>query len=564
MQNRGLMPFGSPEVGAARHPALSFPRLRPSIHLRVQARTLQWLLLLAVLGGMALRVALWGDFALREDEALYAYWALHWRTVDPMLLTVWPDKPPLFLWILAGVMALLGDSQAGARWLNLAVSTLTIPVVAVVAQRLWQSPAAAIVAALLMALNPMAISFAPTVYTDPLLVCLGALMLLAAVCGRFGWAGAALAAACMTKQQGLLYAPLLLGMWWVGPRNWRALARMLLAAAVVAAPFLWWDSSRWAVAPSPWDLARRTYAPLALLPPVEWPARAHAWADLLWYLCSSTPVWLLLGLSMLFCLTRQNLPGGSKLPGRLSINTRHLLLLWAWALGFILIHMVTTVQVWDRYLLPLVPALVWVTAGPLAALIERVLAFARRGDSLPLQRGLQGLVLLALLGLAPPALDAARGDLPIGSDHGDYAGLQEAVAWLAGQPGPLVLYHQALGWHYRFYLFDELLPQGDQPARIDLRWFPSTAYLADNAAKTPYPPAYVVLPDWAPQRDLALHLRMRGLIGVPRLAAGRFVVWQIAHPRQPFCDWCYSAAPFAVERPLSGGAPPMTPREVQP
>lgn len=535
-----------------------FPSLRARArhHLarRAQSRVQQLVLSVIILGGMLLRVALWGEFALREDEAIYAYWALHWRTVDPMLLTVWPDKPPLFLWSLAGVMALLGDSQAGARWLNIAVSTLTIPVVALVARRLWRSPIAGVAAALLMALNPMAISFAPTVYTDPLLVLFGALMMLAALGGRYGWAGAALAAACMTKQQGVLYAPLLFGLWLVRARDGRALARALCGAALVAAPFLVWDSLRWSVAPSPWDLARRTYAPLALLPPDAWLARAQAWGAQGWYIWSSTPVWLL-GLAAL--------PAAVLSRGRPEANTRQLAVLWAWGIGFSLLHLLTTVQVWDRYLLPLVPVLIWISAGPVAALVRRLLVAAQQVSSLPLRRAIQALVLLALLSLAPGAVAAAQGDLPIGSDHGDYAGLHDAVAWLAEQPGPLVLYHQALGWHYRFYLFDDLLPIGEQPPRVDLRWFPSVAYLADNAAKTPYPPTYVVLPDWAPQRDLTLHLRMRGLAAVPRLRAGRFVVWQITHPAQPACDWCRSVAPFAVERPQSG-APAMTPVGAQP
>ena len=65
--------------------------------------------------GLALRLVLITRFPLREDEALYAYWALHALHADPHFLTVWPDKPPLFLWMLGGVFALLGPSEAAAR-----------------------------------------------------------------------------------------------------------------------------------------------------------------------------------------------------------------------------------------------------------------------------------------------------------------------------------------------------------------------------------------------------------------------------------------------------------------
>ncbi len=73
---------------------------------------------------------LWDRFPFREDEAIYAYWALHFARIDPWFLTVWPDKPPLFLWSLAGVFELFGPSPASARLLNMTVTALTVPVVA--------------------------------------------------------------------------------------------------------------------------------------------------------------------------------------------------------------------------------------------------------------------------------------------------------------------------------------------------------------------------------------------------------------------------------------------------
>jgi hypothetical protein len=144
--------------------------------------------------------------------------------------------------------------------------------------------------------------------------------------------------------------------------------------------------------------------------------------------------------------------------------------------------------------------------------------------------------------------------MPIGGDHGDYAGFTAATAWLANaEENPahssLILYHQALGWHFHFYLYDELQPQGDDPPRIDLRWFPSAAYLADNAAKSPYPPKYLLIPEWATPRDLALHLALRGLHLEPRLQVGRFTILEIIQPMRPLCNWCMSSLP--IELPTS-------------
>lgn len=70
--------------------------------------------------------------------------------------------------------------------------------------------------ALAMTLSPFAISFAPTVYTDPLLTLAGSLALCAATFGRRFWAGLWLGAAMMTKRQGLLYVPLVVAVLWIG------------------------------------------------------------------------------------------------------------------------------------------------------------------------------------------------------------------------------------------------------------------------------------------------------------------------------------------------------------
>ncbi len=165
--------------------------------------------------GFALRLGLLSAFPLREDEAIYGYWARAAMT-DPFFLHVWPDKPPLFIWLLSGAFALLGPSEATARLVSIFASTLTIPLVAAGAQRIWHSRTAALLAALLLMLNPYAVSFASTAYTDSLLVLFGT----GALCWRsihsrtqaLLGAGLLLGAACMTKQQGLFYLPLVVAL----------------------------------------------------------------------------------------------------------------------------------------------------------------------------------------------------------------------------------------------------------------------------------------------------------------------------------------------------------------
>ncbi|HXF61720.1 MAG TPA: hypothetical protein VNK95_08885, partial [Caldilineaceae bacterium] len=249
-------------------------------------------------------------------------------------------------------------------------------------------------------------------------------------------------------------------------------------------------------------------------------------------------------------------------PPRLDVSrSGAAVLVFGWGAAYWALHVVTTVQVWDRYLLPLAPLWAWLLAWPAARLktwpSPSPLSSASPSAPSPawqpwrarLAQSLSLLLLLMALGLLPPALTAAAGGLPIGGDHGDYSGLPEALAWVAAQPRPQTLYHHALGWHARFYLYEAV-----ETGAVGLRWFPSAVYLADNAAKSPYPRRYLVLPDWAPLPDLPLHLATRGLALHTRLRSGRFTVYEIAaHRPQAACAWCWcgprlmlAPAPVAV------------------
>lgn len=501
--------------------------------------------------GFGLRLYLIDRFPMREDEAIYSFWALHaWRE-DPLFLTVWPDKPPLFLWLLSATFQLLGASQASAQALNIALSTLTIPVVGVCAQRLW-GVRASLVAALSFSLNPFAISFAATAFTDPLLVLAGMLAVATALRGRATWAGCWLAAAIMTKQQGLLYTPLIVSLlyfsswisdfrlqhpphfaFYISHSALRTILSFIVGFSIPLFPILYWDSLRWSVAPSPWDLSVRNYGALALAPINQWPLRWHEWSGLAWQLVASWPVWgvLLGGVGLTIAFTKGQEVGGrgQGADAHWALRTPYFAqLLTFWALAFFAVHVATTVQIWDRYLLPLAPVVAllagWLAGRWINAVSSRWLVV--------------GLLAWMLL-LTPPAVTAAVGGLPIGGDHGAYSGLTEAINWLAAEyPHNVALYHHALGWHYRFYLYDQVAA-----GAYELRWFPSAVYLADNAVKAPHRPKFLIQPDWAPVRDLPLHLAVRGLQLRQRQRAGHFTVFEIVQPLQPFCTWCACAAP---------------------
>ena len=380
------------------------------------------------------------------------------------------------------------------------------------------------------------LSFAPTVYTDPLLVLAGQLAILAALTGRGFGAGFWLAVAVMTKQQGLLYAPLILLLLWDSHNSrtdlssfqkldrfctphWR---HFLLGATLVLAPLVYWDSTRWAVAPSPWDLSVRNYGALQFIDPSAWWGRTVEWAKLVWYFTASWPIWLGLG-SMIGVALGHTAMNDSGRPYQRRMG-RWLLL---WALGFLVLHITTSVQIWDRYLLPLAPFAVLGVAWAFARLEQWSVPKAWSNWA-------SAAAFVALLCLLPPALAASVGKLPIGGDHGAYRGLPEAISWLKSHTGDrAILYHQRLGWHYRFYLYDQIKADA-----YELRWFPNTTYLAADAAKSPNRRHFFIQPDWAPQADLALRLSVHQiqLVSVERF--GQMTLYAMHYKPQPPCDWC--------------------------
>lgn len=559
-------------------------------------------LLLATLVGFALRLVLLNRFPFREDEALYSYWALYGSRVDPRFLTVWPDKPPLFIWSLGLWFQVLEAAPPSARLLNILFSTLTIPVLASTARR-WWGDWAGIAAAVLAALNPYAVSFAPTAYVDPLLLLAGALALALAAHQRTFWAGLWLGVAIMTKQQGLLFVPLVLALLSFNFHSqdpseriafafsqqatsksrsrlsvFRAYLPHFAGVALIVLPVLYWDSQRWAVAPSPWDLGARNIGTLALVSFEHWPARLQGWGELAGYLLASNGLWLLLGLMLALQAARRIWMRAW--PAR---PVRPAVVLGAWGLAFLLLHIAINIQIWDRYLLPLVLPLVLIggwSAGELLAQVQRMAAGAsivsQAGPTpvvagskrarwpaalhtmfvLPPHFTLIAIGLIVFLSLARPAVQAATGRLPIGGDHGAYAGFDTAVSWLEQEASrsegaaSVVLYHRTLGWHFRFYLFSAV-----ERGAVDLRWYPSAVYLADNATKAPHKRRFLLVPDWAAERDLTLHLATRRLMVQERLRAGHFTLYELVEQAGASGPWrlCRRQGLFPVMA-ISGNA----------
>ncbi len=506
-----------------------------------------------LLAGLLLRVWQFGWHPLREDEALYGYWArLIASGRDPMLERVAVDKPPFFLYALARWFQWFGVSDASGRSLNVVISFLTMIVLWRLARRIY-GPRTGLWTLAFFALSPFAISFAPTMYTDPMLTLWVALALWAASWRLGLLAGLALGMGFATKQNALLFIPLLLPALWLG--RWPRFLRRRLRAPILAAllPLLAfalgfaymaykiWQWDQWRILPAEipdfWTQAWRSYGGLTWVSPLAWPARLAAWWEVgRWWGggAPGTMVWIGLSLVAVWAALRE--VSGHRYSAfgfrhsvedkRTTDNGARSASLWTWLFaGFMLfylaLHLAMSFQTWDRYLLPLAPLAAMLSARGAVRLWER-----SRGWGKVWRWGMAAaLTLTVSLG----AVRAAAARIPVGGDHGAYAGLI-AVARFLEENVPAyhgVIYQRWLGWQWNWYLWD----------REDRVYWADEAMLVADLAADPHGYArFVVFPAWhldekpALEEALArlgLHLEERLRVRDGASGELRFIVYEI-------------------------------------
>ncbi|MDQ7029942.1 MAG: hypothetical protein Q9O62_09300 [Ardenticatenia bacterium] len=333
---------------------------------------------------------------LHEDEAIYAAWA---RTIangtDPWLTTTPVDKPPLYLYALAGVFRLFGESPVTARGLNVAVMIG----VALMLARLSRRPAVSVV---LFASTPLVPFMAGSAFTDPLMVLCILGGWLAGRAARPGWAGLACGLAAAVKPTAVLLWPVvvasvlrqehLAGRW-----------RHFVVGAAAPLALVWaWDASR--MAPSWWLLGWRAYGTLGRTP--------SAWSA--WW----PPLLLSLGASWIALGWHTPPP---KNVAELNV-VRSLFAVW------VPLHIGLGFQPWDRYLFPLAVLIAW-AAGETAPSHRLMATLATNA------------LLLALLLSVPHPLLAGR--------DGRWEGIAQMATLLGHTSGPI--YHRELGRPLAFY-----------------------------------------------------------------------------------------------------------------
>jgi 4-amino-4-deoxy-L-arabinose transferase-like glycosyltransferase len=471
--------------------------------------------------GLALRLMPWHQNRFLEDEALYAYWGLQIASgADPMLDKEPVDKPPLFPYTVALSYLLFspppdpnpGPStrplQAGedgwlptespARLPSLLASLAGIALVYALGRALYNDDRVGLLAALLLALSPFDILFAPTAFTDPLMTAFLLGALLAAARRRLVAAGLLAGLAAATKQQGLLFLPLVVifGLWATVDRprrsqsSWLSWLGFVLAFVTVAAGVVWWNSTR-LQRPGFWEQGLISYGGLHPAQPLDLVERAAAWLQLAGSFWPSIGFnALMLGAFLLWLIGSLFVTRIPK-PGRLD------LLLVVFVIGYLLLHSVIGFQIWDRYLLPLVPLVALLAAR----------AFISLGEAIPtaawqrLYAVLLGVAIIVFL--FRPLVMATRSELPLGGDHGAYDGIDEIADYirLEAPPGS-VLYHYWLGYHHRFYLYG---------APLRLHWYPDLNDLTADSYVYRREPRYIAVPSWRDGAPAAVALGRPGI-----------------------------------------------------
>ncbi len=460
------------------------------------ARSWRYWLLFCCWLGAALRYR--GLFAntFHADEALFATWArliAVWR--DPLLLTQAVDKPPLLFYLQALFYPLFGPVEFAARLPSWIASLLLIPLTAQLARRLTDDRPAAVVAAFLVAVAPLAVQFSATAFSDaPLTLWLMAALYAAArpLSPRdkaWPWAaGLLFGLALATKYQALLFAPLLMGVAWLAGWWGAAWRRGLAGLAVVVALLLVWQALR----PAASGLVTLQWANIGGIRPVHswelWPRLAQM--GRLWRLAWGWPLLALSAAALAgFAAQRRLKPVEAAL---LLFVVAYLALHWLWA-----------VPVWDRYLLPVLPLIAILIGRGLSALWSAACFLWSAVCGLrSRQFFIAALAVLALAHL-PIAAAARAGRYPIGGQPATDGGAARAAQTLKDAPYGTVLYDHWYSWHWRYQLFD---------GRVYVSWFPhADALLADLAAFDDAGPLRAIaLPASAAARPVARRLAESG------------------------------------------------------
>ncbi len=459
--------------------------------------------LIILLLAFALRSAPLTQNRLHPDEAWYGHFALLITSGrDPWLHEVIVDKPPLPFYLAAGSIALMAPSprenamaaEFAARLPSLAAGIIAVALLFQLGRSLYGRRAGALTA-FILALSPLAILFSVTVFTDSLLTAFLLASLWAAARDRWGLSGLLFGLAFASKQTALFFLPLILAIglleFWSSKSKstlreiFRRLIGWLIPVALCVGLIFFWDVLRDAEIGF-WTQGYVDNNPRRLIRAAELRTRFGEIVRLTHYSTGSTIV----NFALLFgCFGL-----AIRAIRRRKINDRQAtdLVLIGFVWWYLAIYLLFAFNLWDRYLVALVPVLalllartIWTTSSFISANYsspKRQLLRHRYQNEYTLLSS--GLIILLLL----PGLRASNSRYPIGGDHGAYDGIEKVTTFLNELEEGAVLYDYWLSWELSFYLFD---------GPLYVAWMPGPAALAtDLIAHGESSRRYIVSPGW--------------------------------------------------------------------
>jgi hypothetical protein len=505
------------------------------------------------------------------DEALFATFARNAAVQGDWLLHGPLDKPPLTIYANALAMTFFGvttlpdgvltlDVQRGefaARVPGVFASILLMAVMYALAKTLYAgkrtryivSLPAPLIALLFLALSPFALAFSATAFTDGLMLLCVTLALWMGSRGRWLWAGLWLAIGFGCKQQALFYVPLVLGMGWAMKPHSKPEAELLRSHSQKFEPICkrlvlaftpplctrrggWggrfefthilfqlfvpivlgiillvaWDAARgqetslWALAIANNEPGRLELA-ADLLPRLsEWLGYAQYFVGYGWL----TGILMMLGLgAVVLRFIGERQLAATRADGVMTL----------YVVAYLLLHALAF-NLYDRYLLFALPPVVLLLARGVDYLTQRCKGAKAQGILI-----LSVFVVLSL----PAALAATAGQIPVGSDQGKHAGIDELGDYLNRKPLGTIIYDHWLGWELGYYI----------GAWSDKRrvYYPSPQVLVADALLQPDPaPRYLVIPDWVDGALWLTNLESAGFGVSIDYQQSQFSVYQLLPP----------------------------------
>lgn len=360
---------------------------------------------------------------------------------DWLLLSEPVDKPPLTFYTNALALvffAIETDENAvlqldplkgefAGRIPAVLMSILLVAVVMQLAKALtFNSQRGTYFAGLLVALSPLRIVFAPTAFTDMPMLLFGTIALWMALKGKWGWSGFWWIISMAAKPQTVFYLPLILGLLFIHLYKADTIHRVptklihFLIPVFTGIFILWlWDTTRIANgAESFYLLGQSRYTATMLTSLIDYPARLSEWWGTVQYLLGHGVV---TGIASIFLLI--NTVTQAK-------NKQGLLLL-LWLSLFCIIHIVLTLNLFDRNQIIILP----------------IVAVLLSQDILHKQ-----LTTIFLIAMSFFAIQAALWQLPIGGDDGRHDGIHHLADYLNEQPVATVIYDTWLDWELDYYM----------------------------------------------------------------------------------------------------------------